>query len=111
MYSSCCAVAGGVDSEEFCQEIGFDNDMRKFLKNEGPPPYPLAAEVRGEPVVVAYYIWYQRVGSALTEKWYREHPRPLKPSKPAPNPIQKPIQITEEKPRRIIEPPTENSGW
>jgi hypothetical protein len=112
MYSSFTSVDGGADSEEVCEEIGFDHDMKKFLKNQGPPPYPLATYSQSEPAVQAYYAWYQRIGQNLADKWYRDHSIPQKTVlKPAQKPIQKPIQKSEEKPRRIIEPASEQSGW
>ena len=91
----------------------FDHEMSMLRDQKGPPPIPLAREIRGEPIVALYYSWYKRVGASLSEKWFCQKQEAQKQKQ-----TQKPIKSTSppttpeiSAPKRVFEPPPISSGW
>lgn len=103
---------GGAFVEAETGENGliFDTEMRLFKQGRGPPPEPMTGPGREEGIGGAaamdgdlkammeaeksicggirdkYAAWYKAWGAKLTNKWYKEHPRPApktKTTKPA----------------------------
>ena len=91
------------------ESIAFDVEMSMFKAQKGPPPLPLALEIRGEPMVAQYHSWYRRVGASLAQKWYQAHPQkqPLK-AKPVQAPAPEPAPAA---PKRVMEAACASSGW
>ncbi len=100
----------GTCSEEVIRECMFDSDMKLFLKKQGPPPCPLHFDSR-DSTTAAYNSWWRRVGNKLADQWYRDHPKAApKPAPKAPK-ASSPKPVEEEKPKRIMVPASEQSGW
>ena len=112
---------GGFFVEDETGENGyiFDTEMRLFKQGRGPPPEPMtgpgreegiggAAAMDGDLKAMAeaersigggirakYSAWYRAWGNKLTNKWYKEHPRPAPKAKSA-----KPVKtVTVEEPK------------
>lgn len=90
--------------------ITFDQEMAMFREQRGPPPVPLAREVRGEPIVAQYNSWYKRVGSSLAQKWFAQNGQKKAQKKAQPAPVARPPSPPPA-PKRIMEPPSALSGW
>ena len=98
------------DKNMIQDSIAFDVEMSMFKAQKGPPPLPLALDVRGEPMVAQYHSWYRRVGSSLAQKWFQAHPQKAKAQPLKAKPVQ--AQAPEPSaPKRIIEPASAQSGW
>jgi hypothetical protein len=99
------------DKNMIQDSIAFDVEMSMFKAQKGPPPLPLALDVRGEPMVAQYHSWYRRVGSSLAQKWYQAHPQPQKAkAKPAP-PAAPEAPAAPAAPKRVMEAACASSGW
>lgn len=97
------------DKHMIQDSIAFDVEMSMFKAQKGPPPLPLALEVRGEPMVAQYHSWYRRVGASLAQKWFQAHPQPQKAKAKAQPQVEAPPVPSA--PKRIIEPASAQSGW
>ena len=100
------------DKHMIQDSIAFDVEMSMFKAQKGPPPLPLAVEVRGEPMVSQYHSWYRRIGASLAKKWFEAHPQkpkaqPLK-AKLVQAPAPEPVAVA---PKRIMEAACASSGW